>query len=320
MTEHKFKIFTSNGEVSALPHAKNVLALGTFDGVHAAHAALLSCAKDLKRELGDVGAGVWCFSDSPAASIIGEKIPQLLSLEDKVDLMLETGIDFVAVADFSDYRDTLPQDFVTEVLIANLGCVGAVCGFNHRFGQGGRGDSELLKGLLGQNSVIVVDPITYNGETVSSTAIREHISNGNIATANKMLSRAYALKAEVVKGKKLGRKLNFPTANQYFPKNSVVPKYGIYATRCIIDGNSYVGVSNVGIRPTITDGSDSHRANCETYILDFADDLYGKEITVEFHEYLREERKFDSVDALREQIGRDREASFAYFANQKTTK
>ena len=306
------EIFTRDGK--DLPAVgKNVLALGTFDGVHTAHARLLSSAVELRDRLGCDRVGAWCFSYPPMSALKNEDVPQLTSTKEKVELLLDSGMDFVAVADFNAFKDYTAEDFVNYVLLDQLKCHGAVCGFNHRFGKFGKGNASLLADLLGSDKVLTVDEIQYMGETVSSTAIREHIALGDIETANAMLGRPFSLRAEVIEGKHLGRKLRFPTANMRFPEGTVIPKHGIYATACIVDGKRYVGVSNVGIRPSVTDGSDDHKVNCETYIVDFSEIIYGKTVTVEFHEYLRNERKFDSLDALKAQIEIDKDAAIKYF-------
>ena len=312
MTE-KIRIYTSQGEIDSPPRGSCALALGTFDGVHIAHSRLLESAKELKAAKGCQSAGAWCFSSPPSAILNNDLTPQLTSTEEKIALILDCGIDFVAVADFTDFKDMSAEDFVGHVLMDYLGCVCAVCGFNHRFGAGGRGDAGLLESLLGHGNLVSVSEVTCFGETVSSTAIREHISLGNIEIANAMLGRPFSLTAKVVEGKHLGRRLQFPTANMLFPKGAVIPHLGIYATVCRVGGKSYIGVSNVGVRPTVTDGSDSHSVNCETYIVDFSGDIYGSEITVEFHKYLRREQKFDSLDSLKAQIERDKLAAIEFF-------
>lgn len=306
------KIFTRDG--NALPATgKNVLALGTFDGVHTAHARLLSAAVKLRDRLGCDRVGAWCFSYPPVSALKNEIVPQLTTTEEKVSLLLDCGMDFVAVADFNAFKDYTAEDFVNYVLLDQLKCAGAVCGFNHRFGKGGKGNASLLASVLGEENVIAVDEIKYMDETVSSTAIREHIASGEIERANAMLGRSYSFSAPVIEGKHLGRKLHFPTANMKFPKGCVVPKLGIYATVCVIDGKRYIGVSNVGIRPSVIDGSDDHKVNCETFIVDFSNIIYGKTVTVEFHKYLRSERKFASYEELMAQIDRDKNAAIEYF-------
>ena len=311
-----FEIITPFGKTDRLSEGNTVLALGTFDGVHIAHRALFSRAKELKEKLGGALAGAWCFSDAPASYLKKESTPLLTPLDEKISLMLNSGLDFVAVGRFENFCNMEAEDFVKDILISRLGCTAAVCGFNHRFGRGASGDPMLLAKLLGGDRVVTVDEIKYRGTSVSSSAIRRLITSGEIEDANAMLGRPYSLSAPVVEGKKLGRRLNFPTANQFFPKLTLPPKSGIYATVCIIDGKRYVGVSNVGIRPTITDGTDSHVFNCETYIVDFDGDIYGQSLTVEFHKRLRDEMRFPSVDELRSQIKKDTSAAINYFGDR----
>ena len=290
------------------------MALGTFDGVHVAHARLLERAVGLCHDCGAELCGAWCFSESPAGVLGGFDVPMICTLDERIKIMLGAGLDFVAVGSFADFCSMSAEDFVCDVLQNQLGCVATVCGFNHRFGHLGLGDHALLERFFGKEKAISLDEVTLCGETVSSSAIRRHLSEGDIYMANAMLGRHFSLTAEVLSGKKLGRKLGFPTVNQQFPQNSVKPAHGIYATVCTTeDGRRYMGVSNVGNRPTITDGSDSHVFNCETYIIDFDGDLYGTNLTVEFCAYLREEKKFDSMDELAATIDNDRKNALEYF-------
>lgn len=308
-----FYTVTPSGVAVAADLGDTVIALGSFDGVHAAHHALIGETLSLGRKLG-VKTGVWCFSTLPANSLRKEKLPMLCSLDEKIELLLSLGLDFVAVGDFSQLCSYSPEDFIENVLKKELNCIGCACGFNHRFGKGGVGSPETLVRAFGEENTVIMPEFTLLSKTVSSTVIRELISAGDVSSAAVMLKRSYSLKGEVLQGKHLGRKLGFPTANQRFPDGIAVPKYGIYATLCTTaDGKKHAAVSNIGIRPTIIDGSDTHAVNCETYIHDFNQNIYGEILTVEFCEYLREEKKFDSVESLRQQISRDLEGSLSYF-------
>ena len=250
----------------------------------------------------------------PASVIMKAKVPMLTSLDEKIDMMLSLGLDFVAVGDFLDFCTMSAESFISDVLADKLDCIGAVCGYNHRFGHKGLGDPATLAAAFGEQSVVAVPEIRYNGVTVSSSAIRAYVEDGRVSEANAMLGRPFSLTAEIVGGKQLGRRWGFPTANQLFPADSVKPRNGIYATACIVDGKRLISVSNVGVRPTISDEADSHAVNCETYIHDFSGDLYGKRLTVEFYKLLREEKRFESLDELKEQIGKDIENSIGYFS------
>ncbi len=314
-----FQIYTKDGLVSSLPCGKSIVALGTFDGVHTAHKLLLRRAIGQKKETGAAMVGAWCFAEAPASILGGRQIPLLCTLENKINALLSLGLDFVAVGDFRRFCAVKAEEFIEKILKAELSCMGTVCGFNHHFGHRGLGSPALLADAFGQENAIVVPEVRLFSETVSSSAIRAHILEGNVGHAALMLGRPFTLASPVVGGKALGRDLGFPTANQYFPAGTVIPRHGIYATVCITeDGKRYLGVSNVGVRPTITDGSDDHCANCETYIHRFTGNLYGKLLKVEFHEFLRDEQKFDSVEALKKQIGCDLQAAIDYFEGAGT--
>lgn len=308
-----FYIVTADGIKDTSTLGKTVIALGSFDGVHAAHRALVAEAMSLGRRLG-AKTGVWCFSTLPVNSLRSEKVPMLSTLKEKIRILLSLGLDFVAVGDFSALCSLSPDDFIENILKKELNCIGCACGFNNRFGKGGAGSPETLKAAFGEGCALVMPEFTWENKTVSSSAIRELVSQGDVNTAALMLKRPFAVTSEVIRGKRLGRRLGFPTANQTFPEGIIIPKRGIYATVCITpDGKRYAGVSNVGVRPTITDGSDAHAVNCETYIHGFDGKIYGERLTVEFHEYLREEKKFESTEELSDQISRDLENTLAFF-------
>lgn len=316
MSLNNIKIVTKNGADPA--RRSSIIALGTFDGVHVAHRSLLEKTGAMAKMHGCL-AGAWCFAQSPAASLGLDPTPSLTTVDEKVALMLDTGIDFVAIGNFDAFREMSAEDFIDNVLKAQLGAVGAVCGFNHRFGSGGLGTPSLLYTHFGNDMLTVIPEMRVDGETVSSSTIRRLIMNGDVGMAERMLGRPFSLTSPVLEGKRLGRRLGFPTVNQIFGVGCVTPKNGIYATLCHIDGKEYVGVSNVGVRPTITDGSDSHALNCETYIIGFSGELYGKLLTVEFHSYLRGEKQFGSTDELRDAIAKDKENAIEYFTLRKIT-
>lgn len=317
MNNNNIQIFTSRNSPDEYSPKNCVLALGFFDGVHIAHRALIQDAKALAARLGAEAVGAWCFAQSPASFLGGKSIPLLCSREETVNRLLSLGLDFVAVGDFPSLCALSAEDFISQILRSSLSCIGVACGFNHHFGNQGKGNAELLKKVFGNDAVSVLSEVRVCSETVSSSAIRSHVLGGNPALAKMMLGRAYSITAEVVKGKALGRTIGFPTANMLFDKELLVPKYGIYAVRCTTEGGKrFAGVSNVGVRPTIVDGSDKHVPNCETYIHGFVGELYGKCLTVEFCEYLREEKRFSSIDALQDQIRRDLDAALAFFKYQ----
>ncbi len=309
------KIITPSGELSEYSFESSVMALGTFDGVHIAHRKLLSEACKLRKRICAEAVGVWCFDESPAIILRSDTPAMLATPEERLSMLLDAGADFVAVAKFEDFRGMEASDFVNDFLISLFSAVGTVCGYDHRFGKNGVGSPAMLEEIFGNENTVNVAEMKLDGETVSSSAVREHLRLGEIDTANKMLGRAFSFTAPVGEGKKLGRKLGFPTANQVFPEGLIRIKHGVYATRCFVDGESCLGISNVGVRPSISDGDD-HSINCETYILGLSKELYGKQMTVEFCSYLREEKKFSSLEELKQAIANDRISCENYFSQK----
>ena len=279
-----------------------VLALGTFDGVHLAHRALIARTKRLRdAQFPHALCGVFCFEAPPADTILSECAPlHLCTLEQKLEHFASLGMDMVILADFAEIRALSPVDFVKSVLCGQCGAVAAVCGFNYRFGKNGEGDATLLSSLL--PCVEIQEEYKLDGITVSSTRIRSLLSSGETAKAAQLLSYPYTLRAPVIHGKELGRKLGTPTINQAFTDRMLIPAHGVYLTQCLVDQACWYGISNVGIRPTVEDQS---VANCETYLLDFSGDLYGKVVDVSFLERIRPEIKFDSKELLIKQIEKD---------------
>ncbi len=310
------KIITPDGEVDNYTFSSAVIALGTFDGVHIAHTELVREAIRLKEKINAEAVGAWCFEQSPALLLNGDAPAMLTTTKEKLALLFCAGADFVALAKFEDFRDIDAEDFANEYLISRLSAKGAVCGYDHKFGKCGIGNSTLLEALFGKENTLTVPEITLDGETVSSSAIRKHLRRGELEIANRMLGRCISLTAPVDEGKRLGRRLGFPTANQSFPKGFINLRHGVYATLCIVDGESYIGVSNVGVRPSIDKGDD-HKINCETYIIGLSRELYGKVMTVEFCSYLREEKRFSSLDELSLAIECDCAACKEYFSQNK---
>ncbi len=298
-------IFASEALAHTLYDSSVSVALGNFDGVHIAHKELLNCAINMKKNRACDLVGAWTFSCNPLGYFTENPPRAIYSLEKKAEILLLYGMDFVVLADFGFFKDMPCEDFC-EYLKNDIGARCVVCGYNYRFGSRAKGNPEYLMAAFGENNTAVVGEIDYEGLPVSSTRIRGLIESGDIRSANTLLGRPFSITGEVVSGKKLGRSLGFPTANQYFGDGSLVPKCGIYATRCNIDGITYIGVTNIGVRPTV---ENSQTVNAETYILNFSGDIYGKKIEIEFIEYLREEKRFSSLDELKKAISRDAETA-----------
>ena len=292
-----------------VPDANFVLALGNFDGVHAAHHALLVRAMRLAQKYSEsqkAYSAAWMF-DPPSSDVLQNKTDHLTMLEEKLSLLARCGLDYAFIADFAALRDLSAQDFIDEILLCHAHAIHVVCGFHFHFGKGGVGNAQMLIRALGSTAVDVIPPIyafADLGHTViSSTAIRAALSEGRVETAARLLGRPYRITAIVEQGKGLARTLGLPTINQRPAKEKILPMRGVYATLCHMDGKVVAGVTNVGHRPT-TDG-ENEWINLETHLLDVNQDLYGKEISVDFIARLRDEMTFSSIDHLKLAIEND---------------
>lgn len=283
---------------------ETVLCLGNFDGVHRGHRALIRAAREMRDEkFPQAALGVFCFRGLSSDWLSEDPPGHLTSEEERLERFAEAGAELAVIADFPLLRDTEPQAFIRRVLIGDCRCVAAACGFNHRFGRRGEGTPDLLRNMLNGN-LLLQAAVMEGGEPISSTRIRRLLIEGKPDEAAKLMGHPYLLTAPVVSGARLGRTIGFPTVNQRFAPFALIPRAGVYRTDCEVNGVHYAGVTDIGTRPTV-DGA--HEVRCETHLLDYEGDLYGKTVRVAFLRYLREERKFDTVEALREQIARDRE-------------
>jgi len=294
--------------ITSMPEA-TILCLGNFDGVHMAHRALLHSAKQLRDNISSKAlCGVLCFHDLSGDFLKKGTATHLCTEEQRIEHFREEGMDFVIFAHFPSLRDLSPKAFVKKILIERCHCIGAVCGFNYRFGCSAVGNADMLRTLL--NAPVIVQPeIKRNDITISATYIRKLIADADMETAAALLTRPYGFTAPVLHGKKLGRKLGIPTINQFFPDKMLIPPYGVYITDCFIDGIRYRGVTNVGVHPTVDDNA---MVNCETYLLDFSSEIYNQQVSISFLKFLRAEQKFASTDELCKQINMDIKNATAY--------
>lgn len=286
------------------PNTKGLaVALGFFDGVHLGHRKLL---RELKAKADTLGLEPCVFTFENNLSKTKKIKTILYNNEDKIQIFENIGISTVIFADFDSIADLSPESFILDVLVGDFGAKLCVAGFNFRFGKGARGDSELLARISKECgiSAIIVDEETADGQTLSSTFIRSLISQGKLEEANRLLGSPYFIKGVVERGLGLGSHFGFPTVNTPIREDSPLPK-GVYRSAVKVGNKLYTGITNVGECPTVK----AREVHAETLIADFHGDLYGEEIYVYLLEYLREERTFDSVELLREQIYRDRELS-----------
>lgn len=279
------------------------IALGNFDGVHLGHQQIIKSAREqaLAR---DGTAMVMVFEPHPKKILDpGACLPLLTSMPEKKQILEEMGVDVLLQLQFNKIlRRMEPREFVIDFLHGKIGAAGVVIGYNYRFGYKGLGTAALLS-HLGQDislAVTVIPPVLVDGTVVSSTIIRQYLREGKIGAANKLLGRHFAITGTIVHGAKRGRHLGYPTANIRVPGKPVLSE-GVYLVRCQWAEQIFFGVANMGACPTFGTGE----TRVEINLFDFRGELYGEELTVEFIEYLRPERKFASPRRLQEQIGED---------------
>lgn len=290
-----------------------VVAVGTFDGVHIGHQALISRAVSLAREA-DVPCVVFTFQNHPLSVLAPQRVPSFLSSpEERRRVVASLGVDFVIEEPFTKELASLSAEGFLSRLVETLAPRTVVVGENFSFGAGGRGTPEFLASQ-GKNMGFHVEKVpllSHAGETVSSTRIRVLLSAGDVRLAGELLGRPFSITGVVVHGDERGRTLGFPTANLLPPKGEACPANGAYAVRVVLEsGEEKIGVANVGSNPTF----DGNERRVEAHLLDFSGDLYGQDITVRFVERLRAEKKFPSPEALVGQIRRDEQKAREIFA------
>ncbi len=297
---------------------RRVIALGFFDGVHLGHGALLRRVTEMAGRL-DATAAAFTFDRHPAGAITGQNVPLLSSVEDRIWLMRRWyGIQEVIVASFDAMQRMDWHDFVARYLVEELGVVHVVAGHDFHFGYMGKGNPERLKATCAQLGVgcDIVEKVTRDGITISSTYIRTLIAQGEMERANQFLGHPHILTDRVSHGKRIGSSaLGFPTVNLRVPPGVIVPAHGVYATRVWFDGQCRPAVTNVGVRPTVSDND--RRVTVEGFILDFDGDLYGHQVRMEFYKYLRPERKFASLEELSREIARNAQQTREYFRSRE---
>lgn len=290
------QVYTLPEQLNMLPTHPRAVALGLFDGLHRGHRAVIDAAKQ--------AGGVCSVLTFKPGSVDTKSDRRLLCTpaEQRV-LLAACGVEELLEADFAALRAVTPEEFVDKYLCRGLHAATVTCGVNYRFGAGGAGDAAALVRLCAARgvAVTVVPMVEIDGQAVSSTAIRHAIDTGDIPTAAHLLGREICLRLPVVEGQHLGRTLDMPTINQKLPSETVYPRFGVYAATVEIDGKLYDGVTNIGTHPTV--GETTPQA--ETWILGYSGDLYGKTVPVTLRRFLRQEKKFDSVADLREQVSRD---------------
>ena len=286
------------------PPGGSAVTIGVYDGVHRGHQTVVADLAARARTLGVDQRVVLTFDCHPVAVVSPERVPPLLAtIEQRLEILDSLEVDAVGILPFQQVRTMHPSEFIHQVLLGSLGTRLIVVGTNFRFGRDRAGDVSALEqeGIRHGFEVDAVELLRGEGATVSSSAIRTRLGEGDVAWVERALGRPFELRGMVVPGDGRGRTIGFPTANLSVSKEVAIPARGVYAVEVRFANRSVPGVANVGFRPTF--GGET--MTVEVHVLDFEGDLYGQTLAVAFKRRLRDERRFDGVEALVSQIGKD---------------
>ncbi|WP_062050921.1 riboflavin biosynthesis protein RibF [Bacillus sp. JCM 19034] len=293
-----------------------VFALGYFDGVHKGHQQVIGQAKK-EAVSSNVPLSVMTFHPHPIEVLRPSQSPLkvLTPLKDKIKYLEELGVDYLYVVEFSlPFSKLSPEEFVHNYLYS-LDATHVVAGFDFTYGAMGMGNmGTLVNHSNGQFGVTTVEKYSKNNEKVSSTLIRKLLTEGNVEQASELLSRTFSIKGIVSGGEKRGRQIGFPTAN-VAAEPYIIPKVGVYAVEFVVNNQTFKGVCNIGYKPTFHDKRDV--ASIEVHILNFDQQIYGEEVEVYFLKRMRDEKKFNSVDELIQQITKDKQTAIEFFNGLK---
>lgn len=283
-----------------LADKKTAAALGIFDGIHDGHKLIL------KKALFYTGfrPAVFTFDAESIKTKHGKPFEYIYTNRQKLDLIKRYGFKIIESCDFESLKNLSGEEFVKNILVDKMNAGAVVCGEDFRFGKNAACNAGDLR-ELGEKYGFQVETVKLekrSGCTLSSELIREYIRQGRIREIEREFRFRYELEFKVAEGSKIGRTINFPTINQYFAKGQLMPKRGVYESRTFLKGKAYLSVTNIGVKPTVGNGLDPVM---ETHILDFSQDLYGKYVSVALTDFIREERKFSSLEELKKQINAD---------------
>ena len=295
---------------------RRALAMGFFDGVHIGHAALLEKAKQRAAEL-DAVPSVLSFDVHPDNLIFNRETHLINDARGREEIIRRCfGIDNIVFLHFNRHIMNMPwEDFVGRI-VEELNVCCFIVGYDFTFGRGGEGNGSKLRSYCAEHGIPVeiIEPVMLDGQIVSSTLIRGLIENGEIEQANRFLGHPHCLADTVHSGYHIGRKLDAPTINMFFPEGVIVPRHGVYAAKVVLpDGETYPAVTNIGIRPTF---SSDGKVSVESHLIGFEGNLYGVPTRIDFYHFIRPEVKFDGFDELSAQIRKDAEAAAAFFEEQ----
>ena len=292
---------------------KRAIALGFFDGVHVGHGALLNKTKERAEQIGAMPS-VLSFDVHPDNLVFGTTVPLINSAAGRREIIRRCyGIENVVFIHFNKHTMQMPWEEFAESIITKLNIGWIVVGHDFTFGHKGQGTALKLKDYCEARGIgcDIISAVTMDGLIVSSTHIRKLVADGDMEEARRYLGHPHCLVDTVHSGYQLGTRMGTPTINMRFPEGVITPRHGVYAAKVFLeDGSSHVAVTNVGVRPTV---SEDNKVNVESHLLDYSGNLYGSQARVEFYSFIRPEMKFGSYELLAEQIKRDAQSAKEYF-------
>lgn len=295
------KIYDNLSELKNLKGS--VVTIGNFDGLHIGHQSLIDKSNEIARKK-DLTSVLLTFRNHPLNFIMNKDLKKLMSLKRKYEVSKNFGIDKFVSIDFTEEICNLdPMNFVKKIIVEAFNGKEVVVGHDFRFGKARKGDIKLLREYSKEFefNLHIIDPVIMDEKRISSTLIRELLDCGNVKKASKFLGRDYEIFGKVVHGKKLGRKLGYPTLNLEVDNEILIPKSGVYYTNAKINGKMYKSATNIGFNPTI----EGDKFSIETFVLDFNEEIYDEQIYLYFKDRLRDEKKFNSLEELKKQMNED---------------
>jgi riboflavin kinase/FMN adenylyltransferase len=305
-------------DFESVEYNKNsVITIGTFDGIHLGHRKIIDSVHEIRNSK-NLRSIIVTFEPHPQIVLKNKAhdIKLLSTLEEKLEMFERLGIDMVYVINFTkEFSQNTAEEFYKKFIFDKFGLSDIVIGYDHMVGRNREGGFKTLKKLSGEYDFNIhkIDELKINGYTVSSTVIRNMLLASSVKDAAMLLCDYYPFTGEVIYGDKLGRKIGFPTANiKPLSEYKLIPKNGVYLVLSEIKGKKYYGMMNIGVRPTVTEGL--NKTN-EIYFMDFNNDIYGEILKIKFLDFIREEKKFNSVNELKQQIEKDKEISIDIINN-----
>jgi riboflavin kinase/FMN adenylyltransferase len=305
-------------DFESVEYNKNsVITIGTFDGIHLGHRKIIDSVHEIRNSK-NLRSIIVTFEPHPQIVLKNKAhdIKLLSTLEEKLEMFERLGIDMVYVINFTkEFSQNTAEEFYKKFIFDKFGLSDIVIGYDHMVGRNREGGFKTLKKLSGEYDFNIhkIDELKINGYTVSSTVIRNMLLASSVKDAAMLLCDYYPFTGEVIYGDKLGRKIGFPTANiKPLSEYKLIPKNGVYLVLSEIKGKKYYGMMNIGVRPTVTEGL--NKTN-EIYFMDFNNDIYGEILKIKFLDFIREEKKFNSVNELKQQIEKDKEVSIDLINN-----